>query len=136
MQWLVLWLKIKKVNEQKKLHRLVAYNFLNNENFFELTVNHKSGNKKNNSVYNLEMMTFSDNIRHSFETGLNKGKNGESNPSAKHTEEEIRSILSLIEEGKTNKEIKLILNKKYNRYFLHDLRRKKTWRHISKEYNI
>jgi hypothetical protein len=46
-----------------KIHRLVAKYFI--DNYSELlTVNHKDFNKENNSVENLEMMTFSENTGH------------------------------------------------------------------------
>lgn len=53
------------------LHRIIAYTFIPNpENKKE--VNHKDGNKKNNAASNLEWCTRSENILHSFNTGLNK----------------------------------------------------------------
>lgn len=42
----------------KKLHRIVAYNFLDNMNHGEMTVNHISGDKKDNSIDNLEYVSF------------------------------------------------------------------------------
>lgn len=49
--------------------RLVALTFLGNpsEGF---TVNHKDGNRLNNSIDNLEWLSLADNIRHGFATGL------------------------------------------------------------------
>lgn len=51
--------------------RLVAFNFFeeNIENK-ELTVNHIDGNRMNNNLYNLELISLADNIRHAFENGL------------------------------------------------------------------
>ena len=43
---------------RKTIHRLVM------DNFYE--VNHKDGNKKNNSINNLEYVTKSENIKHRF----------------------------------------------------------------------
>lgn len=51
------------------IHRLVAEMFIENkpENYRELQVNHKDGNKQNNNVYNLEYATRSENMRHYFD---------------------------------------------------------------------
>lgn len=51
------------------VHRLVAEAFVPTDNS-RLTVNHKDGNKANNTAENLEWMTLQDNIKHEFETGL------------------------------------------------------------------
>jgi len=50
-----------------KVHRLVAEAFLGN---LELTVNHKNGNKLDNRLENLEMVSLSDNLKHAFENDL------------------------------------------------------------------
>ncbi len=53
------------------IHRLVAENFIPNpENKAE--VNHKDGNTFNNHIDNLEWVTRSENIRHSFKNPLRK----------------------------------------------------------------
>lgn len=58
--------------EQFLLHRLVALHFLPNPYNHE-QVNHKNGDKTDNSVSNLEWVNRSQNIQHSLETGLRKG---------------------------------------------------------------
>ena len=53
----------------RRVHRLVAQHFLPNpDNMKE--VNHIDGNKGNNHVSNLEWCTRSQNVKHSFDTGL------------------------------------------------------------------
>lgn len=53
------------------LHRLLAETFIKNEHN-KKCVNHKDGNKLNNSLDNLEWCTYSENIKHAFDTGLKK----------------------------------------------------------------
>lgn len=52
------------------VHRLVAAAFLPNPNNLNI-VNHKDGDKLNNSASNLEWCTYSENMRHAFKNGLN-----------------------------------------------------------------
>ena len=58
-------------NQNKKycrLHRLVACAFISNPDD-KAEVNHKDRNKRNNDVCNLEWVTPSENVRHTFLTG-------------------------------------------------------------------
>lgn len=64
------------------VHRLVALNFIQNiDNKKE--VNHKDGNKKNNSVENLEWVTSSENQKHAFKNGLQKRVYGSAHKQSK-----------------------------------------------------
>ena len=61
------------------VHRLVAIAFLPNT-LQKPCVNHKDGDKQNNSVINLEWATYQENERHSYsalgKTAWNKGRKG------------------------------------------------------------
>ena len=56
------------------LHRIIAVAFIPNpEN--KPCINHIDGNKKNNSLNNLEWVTYSENNQHAFDIGLRHGAN-------------------------------------------------------------
>lgn len=66
----------------KMIHRLVAEAFVSNSDGKE-QVNHKDGNKENNSADNLEWVTCQENIRHAWRNGLNRARYGEEHPNHK-----------------------------------------------------
>lgn len=54
-----------------RIHRLVAEAFIDGD--ISLEINHKDGDKLNNTVDNLEWVTTKENIQHAHKTGLHKG---------------------------------------------------------------
>lgn len=56
-------------SKKMSVHRLISCAFIPNP-YNLYTVNHKDGNKLNNSISNLEWMLLADNIRHGHDTGL------------------------------------------------------------------
>lgn len=52
------------------VHRLVAYAFLGDLSKKGLQINHKDGNRRNNSLDNLEWCTSSENLKHAYAIGL------------------------------------------------------------------
>ncbi len=89
------------------VHRIVATQFIPNPyNLPE--VNHKDGNKNNNSIYNLEWCTAEYNRRHAKNAGLYKVE--EDSPRAKLTKEQV---IQIYKDWETCK-YKTTLAKKYN----------------------
>ena len=78
------------------VHRLVLSSFYPNPNENNLLVNHKDGNKLNNKLDNLEWVTNKENCQHAIATGLTKRK---------FTDEFVRSICELLNNGMTAKEV-------------------------------
>lgn len=74
-----------------RIHRLVAEAFIPNPEGKE-TVNHKDGNKQNNSVDNLEWADRHEQLQHAYANNLKKPMKGENNPWAKFTENQISAI--------------------------------------------
>ena len=101
-------------NDKKKtykIHKLVADHFLNEKNE---CVNHKDGNKLNNSVDNLEYTTYSYNNIHANSLGLVKHRKGEHSLLCKKSDKEVNEIKMLYSTGKyTTKDLAKIFNVSY-----------------------
>ena len=79
-------------------HKLVAYAFVGNRPD-GMQINHIDGNKENNFASNLEYVTPSYNVKHSYRLGLASNK-GERHPNSIITEDCARKIIKMIEGGK------------------------------------
>lgn len=73
-----------------KVHRIIASTFLSNE-LEKPCVNHINGIRDDNRIENLEWVTISENIKHSFKIGLSSNK-GSGCPTAKLTESQVLEI--------------------------------------------
>lgn len=127
-------ISIDSVSYTRQVHRLVAQTFIPNPEKLP-TVNHKNGNKLDNSVGNLEWMSMKDNVRHAWDTGLAKPKYGTDNSVNIYSEQQIRSVCEMLEVGKyTSIDI---FNKTGVKHFtVLDIKNKRSWLVISSEYNI
>jgi len=94
------------------VHTLVAMSWIGpKENGMQ--INHKDGNKTNNSIDNLEYVTHAENIRHSWEIGLRddfskklrEKVSGEKHYSSKISDEQFLQLLNDHKMGMRNKDI-------------------------------
>lgn len=74
-------LQYKGYRSKQPVHRLLATHFLPNPDN-KRTVNHIDGNKLNNALSNLEWATYSENMKHAYDTSLNRQKRKVSNKEA------------------------------------------------------
>jgi len=84
---------------RRTIHRMVVEAFLGLIPS-TMQVNHKNGVKTDNRMCNLEIVTGSENQRHSIRLGLRIGQRGEKNVNAKLTDEIVREIRRLYAEEK------------------------------------
>jgi hypothetical protein len=91
-----------------------------------MSINHKDGNKENNTVKNLEQVTPIQNTRHGIDNGLIKVKGAE-NGMAKIKERDVLEIRSL--RGKLPQS-KIAEAFKISQKQVCDIQLKKRWRHL------
>lgn len=84
------------------LHRLVAIAFIKNKKRLP-DINHIDGNKKNNSIENLEWVTKSQNTRHSISIGRHKSPflKGDKHPFSKIKTQDYDKIKNMLDSGLT-----------------------------------
>ena len=94
-------------------HRLVATAFIG-EIGYKMDINHIDGIKSNNNLYNLEIVSRSENIIHAYRTGLNNGnkllvhkdsRSGFANISPKNDKGTFRWLLCLRTNGKRHERV-------------------------------
>ncbi|KAA6472143.1 HNH endonuclease signature motif containing protein [Bacillus swezeyi] len=119
------------------VHRLVAKYYICEipEGMF---VNHKDGNKLNNHVSNLEIVTPKENTLHAFKFGLNSGQPGESNSMSKLTDEQATNLIYDLLAGMSNNEAgeKYSLHPRYVSLIRHKRRWKTLWDRIERSTTI
>lgn len=94
-----------------------------------LLINHKNGNKNDNRLSNLELMTNLENMRHAVTNGLLRPARGERQGSAKLVEKQVLEIRRLYATGTVTL---LSLAEKYGVDFtnISMIVRRRTWRHV------
>lgn len=117
-------------SSMKYVHRLMYITFISEIPPLH-EINHIDGNKANNLINNLELVTPSENRLHSYYQLGNKTPSfkGEEHHKSKVTDNDVREIRRLYKAGIDTKEI----HKKYKQLSLSSLRKicyRSTWKHI------
>lgn len=90
------------------LHRIVIETFIG-EIPEGMQIDHIDGNKSNNYLSNLEIVTKSENQKRKYKNlSLSKKIDGEKNPMSKLTEEDVLKMYEMFKENKTDKEIAVL----------------------------
>ena len=117
------------------VHRalMMCFNPVPNQN--QLQVNHIDGNCHNNYIENLEWCTRSENILHSYNTGLHSY--GENNSLSTITDETAIKICELLSTGLyTNEDIANIIGDGTTISIVSSIKQRQSWTHISKHYHF
>ena len=112
------------------IHHLVALHYVPNP-LMAKQVNHKDGIKFNNEDTNLEWCSASENINHAYNIGL-KGL-GQRHHNSTISDDVAKDVCGLIEDGYARSYI--MSETGASKHQVDDIRRRKTWAHISKDYN-
>lgn len=118
---------------QMFVHRLIAMAFLGAIPP-GMTVNHRNGDKGDNSLDNLEIVTLRQNIQHAFDTGIKKPRRGEQSPTAILTESQVREIKAEIANGAGNTELARRYGTTHSN--ISAIRRGLSWRHITLTFEV
>lgn len=89
---------------------------------------HKDGNKLNNSLENLELVTTKENALHAHRMGLINSARGEQIKSAKLVTREVREIRQLYDGGLSTRKIAPMFEISYHQVWM--IVRRKNWRHV------
>lgn len=98
------YLYVQLKNKTFAVHRLVALTFIPNPSNYP-HVNHKDGNRLNNSARNLEWCTQKMNAVHAQRAGLNRSHFGENHGGHKLSSLDVKKIRGLRERGYTLKKL-------------------------------
>lgn len=119
------------------VHRLVAQYFIGSIPK-GMAVNHRDGNKQNNHVENLEVVTYSENIRHADSTGLRVCATGERNSQAKLSDDQAERLINDLLNGMSNDDAGVMygLHSRYVSLIRHKRRWKTLWERMERSTTI
>lgn len=109
------------------VHRLIAKAFIPNPDNYP-QVNHISGIKTDNSVYNLEWCTNLHNRRHAQKLGLFGNMQGQNSPARKLDQTQVRTIRKCVQDGMCYQDLATYFM--VGRSAIKDINLKRTWAYL------
>lgn len=112
-----------------KVHRVILNTFNFNDNYKNLEVNHKDGNKSNNNIDNLEWVTRQQNIQHCIDNNLQYVLKGEEIGNSILKE---KDVIYIRQNFKPRKVTRKYLANKFNvtEATIKDVLSYRTWKHL------
>lgn len=98
----------------------------------DMQINHKDGNKQNNKVENLELVTGSENVRHAIQNGLTKILKGEECTQSILSDEIVLKMYDMFRKGMDNFAVAEVFGIEWKHVSL--IRNGKRWKHLYAEY--
>lgn len=116
--------------KQVSIHRFI-WEVFNGDIDNKFIINHKDGDKTNNALSNLELVTNSENALHAFKLGLRKSKCGADSHYAKLTKLDATNLILSIIAGEKDK----TLSERYklHRNYISLIRNRKRWNSLWNE---
>lgn len=86
-----------RIRKNTKIHRMMGMTFdLPKPDDKHDCINHINGNRQDNSIKNLEWVTYQQNVKHAFMTGLEINPKGQAHPRAKFTNHQRECIYEIL----------------------------------------
>lgn len=111
-----------------KVHQIVAFAFLGPRPVGK-EINHKDGNRTNNTPKNLEYITHQENVTHAYKLGLRTALKGEKSNLATLSEDQVRAIRVKRELGYSHRKIAEMFG--VTRCCISSILAGRTWRHVA-----
>ena len=108
--YLVVQLYKNNIPKTIRIHSLVVLTFLQVKTTRKLVANHINGNKKDNRLVNLEVISQKENINHAMKLGLIRIPIKDERYNSKIKEKDFELLKQYFKEGKTSKEIAKLFN--------------------------
>ena len=118
------------------VHRLILENFNPVENMENLQVNHIDGNKRNNSLSNLEWCTCKENVAYAIIHNLRADQKGDKNPAAILSETQVLGIIERLKNHDYRIYHDIAKDYGVSDDYIGQIKRKERWKYLTEDINF